>query len=67
MDPQVIVSIIIGLGMIGGMWRLTREVAALTATMTGMVGRVTANERRVDNHDERIRSLEIAEAAHGKA
>ncbi len=66
MNPEAIVSIIVGLGMIGGMWRLTREVAALTATMTGVDKRVDANERRTDDHAERLRSLEL-EAARGKA
>jgi len=66
MNPEIIFQVIVGLGMIGGMWRLTREVAALTATMSHLVGEQKSHEGRLNHHSERIRKLEV-EVARGQA
>ena len=51
MNPEVIFQVIVGLGMIGGMWRLTREVASLAATMKHYA-------QRTDDHEVRLRAVE---------
>lgn len=51
MNTDIIFQVIVGSGMIVGMWRLTREVSSLAATM-----RFYAD--RTDDHENRIRTLE---------
>lgn len=46
-----LIQLLVGAGIITGMWRLTREVARLTQAMT-----YTA--RQGDDHEDRIRALE---------
>lgn len=65
MTTEIIFQVIVGLGMIGGMWRLTREVAALTATMKGVSDRADDDRKRIANHSTRLRALEL-EVARGR-
>jgi hypothetical protein len=51
MNPEVIFQIIVGLGMIGGMWRLTREVASLASTLKHYT-------ERTQDHEIRLRVVE---------
>lgn len=48
---DLIFQVIVGCGMIAGMWRLTREVASLATTMRFYA-------ERTDDHETRIRVLE---------
>jgi len=65
-NPEIIFQVIVGLGMIGMMWRLTREVAALTATMTLVNGRAYEDRKRLANLGERLRTVEL-EVARGRS
>lgn len=50
------INIIVGLGIIGAVWRLTSQVAALRATMD-------IYARGYYDHEDRLRSLEARDAA----
>lgn len=66
MPTDVIFQLVVGLGMIGGMWRLTREVAALTARIAGMMDRQVIHEAKTEALDARVRTLELQEAKRGE-
>lgn len=51
MEVGLIFQLIVGLGMIGGMWKLVREVASLSATLKMYVC-------RTEDHEVRLRLLE---------
>ncbi len=55
MSPEAIIALLVGTGMIAGMWRLTREVASLAESMKHYA-------RESDDHEVRIRSLENLKA-----
>ena len=63
-DTNLIFQVIVGLGMIGRLWRLTREVAALSATVRMYAERLNSHDSRFGNHEDRIRDLELREAKH---
>lgn len=50
-DTSLVFQVIVGCGMIAGMWRLTREVSSMAATMRFYA-------LRTDDHETRIRELE---------
>ena len=51
MNADNIINILVGLGIIGAMWRMTGQVAGLTASMKIYI-------KRTDDHEVRIRDLE---------
>ena len=51
-DFEVIFQIIVGLGMISAMWRLTREVSSLATSLSHYT-------TRTEDHERRIRALEM--------
>lgn len=66
-QADVIFQIVVGLGMIAGMWRLTREVAALTARLSAVIDQQVRHEARTEAIDVRLRVLELREASRGEA
>jgi hypothetical protein len=51
MEITEAVQILVGLGIVGGMWRLNSSVAALTARLEALLP-------RVDDHERRLRRIE---------
>ena len=48
MNLDIIGQLVVGSGMIYGLWRLTREVASLTATLRLIVPQVQSNTKRIN-------------------
>lgn len=51
MNLELVAQIAVGLGMIGGMWRLTTQVASIAEGMRHY-------SAKIDDHEARIRELE---------